>query len=66
MCLADPAGTEGHPRDCDLALVLMDPDGGNRRRVAAFTGGQGSISVPCRAPDGSAFAFMRYAGESNR
>jgi len=61
LYLAYPAGTEGHPRDRQVALVLMDPDGGNRRTVAAFNGGQGSINVPCWAPDGTAFAFMRYA-----
>ena len=38
----------------------MDIDGGNRRRVLEFTGGQGTINVPCWAPDGRAFAFMRY------
>jgi Tol biopolymer transport system component len=61
LYLAYPQGTEGHPRDRDVALVLMDPDGGNRRTVAAFNGGQGSINVPCWASDGTAFAFVRYA-----
>jgi Tol biopolymer transport system component len=61
LYLAYPPGTEGHPRDRDVALVLMEPDGGNRRTLAAFNGGQGSINVPCWSPDGSAFAFMRYA-----
>jgi Tol biopolymer transport system component len=60
LYLAYPPGTEGHPRDLPVSLCLMDPDGGNRRRVAAFTGGQGSINVPCWSPDGSAFAYMRY------
>ena len=70
LYLAYPAGTEGHPRDMAVALCLMDPDGGNRRRVVAFTGGrgtggqgtggQGTINVASWAPDGSAFAYMRY------
>mgnify|MGYP006189283057 FL=1 len=60
LYLAYPPGTTGHPRDLAVALCLMDPDGGNRRRVVEMTGGQGSINVPCWAPDGSAFAFMRY------
>lgn len=63
LYLAYPAGTEGHPRDRAVALCLMDPAGGNRRVVAEFNGGQGSINVPCWAPDGSAFAYMRYAPE---
>lgn len=60
LYLAYPAGTLGHPRDLPVALCLMDPDGGNRRRVLEFTGGQGSINVPCWSPDGSEFAYMRY------
>ena len=60
LYLAYLPGTTGHPADLPVALCLMDPDGGNRRRVREFTGGQGSINVPCWAPDGSAFAYMRY------
>ncbi len=46
--------------DGRMALVLSDPEGGNRRRVREFTGGQGTINVPCWAPDSSAFAYVRY------
>lgn len=60
LYLAYPPGTEGHPRDLPVALCLMNPDGSNRRRVLEFTGGQGTINVPSWAPDGSAFAYMRY------
>lgn len=60
LYLAYPPGTTGHPANLAVALCLMDPEGGNRRRVLEFTGGQGSINVPCWAPDGSAFAYMRY------
>lgn len=60
LYLAYPAGTTGHPADLDVALVLCDPEGGNRRLVREFTGGQGTINVPCWAPDGSAFAYVRY------
>ena len=60
LYLAYPPGTTGHPADKAVALVLADPEGGNRRRVLEFNGGQGSINVPCWAPDGSAFAYMRY------
>lgn len=63
LYLAYPPGTEGHPRDLPVALCLMNPDGGNRRRVIEMTGGQGSINAPCWAPDGHAFAFMRFEVE---
>lgn len=60
LYLAYPLGTTGHPADLPVALVLCDPEGGNRRRVREITGGQGSINVPCWAPDSSAFAYARY------
>jgi Tol biopolymer transport system component len=60
LYLAYPPGTLGHPAMLPVALCLCDPDGGNRRRLLEFTGGQGSINVPCWAPDGSAFAYVRY------
>jgi Tol biopolymer transport system component len=58
--LAYPPGTLGHPADLPVALVLCDPDGGHRRRLVKFTGGQGTINVPSWARDGSAFAYVRY------
>ncbi|TRW95204.1 hypothetical protein FNJ84_17060 [Paracoccus sp. M683] len=61
LYLAYPPGTIGHPRDLDVGLWLMDCDGGARHPVVRLFGGQGSINVPCWAPDGRAFAFMRYA-----
>ena len=61
LYLAYPPGTLGHPADLPVALCLMDRGGSNRRRVVEMTGGQGSINVPCWAPDGSAFAFVRFA-----
>jgi Tol biopolymer transport system component len=60
LYLAYPPGTLEHPRDRDVGLRLMNPDGTGMREVARFNGGQGTINVPCWAPDGSAFAFMRY------
>jgi Tol biopolymer transport system component len=58
--LAYPSGTEGHPADLDVSLMLCDPEGRDRRRVRSFTGGQGTINVPSWAPDSSAFAYVRY------
>jgi Tol biopolymer transport system component len=60
LYLAYPPGTTGHPADLPVALVLCDPDGTNRHRIREFTGGQGSINVPCWAPDSRAFAYVRY------
>ncbi len=60
LYLAFPPGTLGHPADLPVALRLMDPDGSNRRQILTFTGGQGSINVPCWSPDGAAFAYVRY------
>lgn len=58
--LAYPPGTLGHPANLRVALCLCDPEGGNLRRLTEFTGGQGTINVPSWAPDGSAFAYVRY------
>lgn len=58
--LAYPPGTLGHPMDLEVAICGMDPDGGNRRRLIEMTGGQGTMNVPNWAPDGSAFAYVRY------
>lgn len=58
--LAYPPGTTGHPADLPVALVLCKPDGTDRRRICELTGGQGTINVPSWAPDGSAFAYVRY------
>ncbi len=59
--LAYPPGTLQHPPMKDVALCLMRPDGSDRRRLLEFVGGQGTINVPSWAPDGSAFAYVRYA-----
>lgn len=55
-----PPGTSGHPHDLPVRLMLADPAGHNRRALAEFTGGQGSLNVPSWAPDGHAFAFIRH------
>jgi len=58
--LAYPPGTTGHPADLPVALVLCDTEGRDRLRVREFIGGQGTINVPSWAPDGHAFAYVRY------
>ncbi|QHQ36106.1 TolB family protein [Algicella marina] len=61
LYLAYPPGTTGHPRDRDVVLRLMPAEGGEARDLCRFNGGQGTINVPCWAPDGRAFAFVSYA-----
>ncbi len=50
-----------HPRDHHVRLRLMDADGGNDRVLFELFGGQGTMNVPNWSPDGSQFAFVRYA-----
>lgn len=61
LYLAYAPGVQEHPRDHDVELKLMDPDGENVRSIVSLFGGQGSINVPCWAPDGRRFAYMRYS-----
>lgn len=65
LYLAYENGIEGHPRDKDVELRLMPAGGGEPRTLVALFGGQGTINVPCWAPDSSAFAFVRYAPETS-
>lgn len=58
--LSYPPGTQGHPFDLPVRLMIADPQGGQQRQLAAFTGGQGTMNVPPWAPDGSALAYLRY------
>lgn len=60
LYLSYPPGTEGHPPDLPVQLVLCDPEGGHRRILRQFTGGQGTINVASWSPDGTCFAAMRY------
>ncbi|WP_223692113.1 TolB family protein [Leifsonia poae] len=62
--LSFPEGTEGHPADRPVRLMLVDGgDWPNARTVAEFNGGQGTINVNSWAPDGSAFAYVEYPTE---
>ena len=60
LYLAYPEGTEGHPFGRDVELRLISENGGACETLTRFWGGQGSINVPCWAPDGTRFAYMRY------
>lgn len=61
LYMAYPPGTEGHPFGLDVTLRLMSSDGGPSEELVALFGGQGTINVPCWAPDGRRFAFMRFS-----
>lgn len=61
LYLAYESGTEGHPRDRDVELRIMPAGGGAALRLLKLFGGQGTINVPCWAPDARRFAFVRYA-----
>lgn len=61
LYLAYPPGTEGHPRGRDVALRILNEAEGSIRTVVELFGGQGTINVPCWAPSGDRFAFVRYA-----
>ncbi|MDF0601738.1 hypothetical protein P1J78_13415 [Psychromarinibacter sp. C21-152] len=60
LYLAYGAHVTGHPRGEEVALRLMPAGGGAPRTLAAIHGGQGTINVPCWAPDGKRFAYVRY------
>ncbi|SDM18974.1 WD40-like Beta Propeller Repeat [Methylobacterium phyllostachyos] len=49
-----------HPRDHPVRVRLMDPDGRHVETLFALFGGQGTMNSPNWAPDGSAFAYVRY------
>ena len=60
LYLAYPPGTKGHPAGLPVSLRLIPAGGGPVRVLCDFRGGQGTINVPCWAPDSRRFAFMRY------
>lgn len=64
LYLAYPPGTGGHPFGRHVELRLMPAKGGAPTTLEAFFGGQGTINVPCWAPDSQRFAFVRYSETS--
>ncbi|WP_051213395.1 TolB family protein [Maritalea myrionectae] len=58
---AYPAGTKGHPFGKDVELRLMPAEGGKSRTLTTLYGGQGTINVPCWAPDSARFAYVSYS-----
>lgn len=60
LYLSYAPGTEGHPRDRNVELRLLDIEKRSVRTLLELFGGQGTINVPCWAPGGNRFAFVRY------
>ncbi len=59
--IAFDAAVEGHPRDQQVELKLMDLVAGGTRMIASLFGGQGTMNVPSWSPDSTRFAFVSYA-----
>ena len=60
LYLAYQQGTRGHPSLQSVELRLVSSEGGKPATLLRLTGGQGTINVPCWAPDSKRFAFMHY------
>lgn len=60
LYLAYPKGTTGHPFGKTVVLRVMPSNGGTPSDLTTVYGGQGTINVPCWAPDSSAFAYMHF------
>ena len=60
LYLAYPKDTQGHPGELDVELCLMPASGGSAKCIVRLYGGQGTINVPCWAPNSEEFAFMRF------
>lgn len=63
LYLAYENGVDGHPRDHHVELRMMPAAGGKPKILRTLFGGQGSINVPCWAPDSNRFAFVRYQAQ---
>lgn len=61
LLLSYDGDVDGHPRDKNVKLRLMDPEGSGLQTLLTLFGGQGSINVPNWSPDSNEFAFVRYA-----
>jgi Tol biopolymer transport system component len=60
LYIAFEPGTEGHPRDREVELRLLPATGGRPKVLHPMFGGQGTMNVPCWAPDATRFAFVHY------
>lgn len=60
LYLAYERGVKGHPRGKHVELRLLPAEGGETRSLLSLFGGQGTINVPCWAPDSRQFAFVKF------
>ncbi|RMF28585.1 MAG: transporter [Bacteroidetes bacterium] len=63
LTYVEPIDPQTHPPDKQVKLRLLDLQTLDITELAAFTGGQGTLNVPCWRPDGKAFAFVSYEVE---
>ncbi|MGO4438192.1 TolB family protein [Rhizobium sp. RAF56] len=61
LYVAYEPGVKSHPRDQDVELRLLPAEGGHPEILLSLVGGQGTINVPCWAPDSKTFAFVRFS-----
>lgn len=62
-----PPGTEGHPADLDVALIVVNVDDwATPRERIPVPGGQGTINVNSWAADSRRFAYVSYPTSSSR
>ena len=60
-----PSGTEGHPADKDVTLVVVDTDDWTEpRERLPLPGGQGTINVNSWSPNSRHFAYVSYPTSS--
>ena len=60
ILISYPPDVFDHPRDCNVLVRMMDMDGANLVTLFPLFGGQGTMNSPNWAPDGHAFAYVRY------
>ncbi len=58
--LSYESDVQGHPENKDVSLRRMDLKTRKIDVLGRFFGGQGTINVPCWAPDGRRIAFVTY------
>jgi TolB protein len=56
-----PSGTQGHPADLPVDVVLVSTDNwAAPLQTLALFGGQGTLNVNSWAPDSTRFAYVAY------
>ena len=58
--LAYATGTQSHPADVDVRIMLMSAEGGHAQELYRFFGGQGSLNVNSWSPDSGHIATVEY------